>query len=71
MQGKELITTIGAALPVAFSLCSAAHADDLENTFKIGYAHVKFNIKSGDLTGPPGATPPGLRIGSRTWTSLP
>lgn len=68
MQGKEIIaaiTAFGTALPIAFSLSSAAHADDLENSIKVGYAKVKFNLKSGELTGPPGTTPPGLRIGVR------
>lgn len=59
MQRKQRIATIGAALPIAFSLCGAAHADDPENSIKTGYAHVKFNLAS-DLTGPPGTTPPGI-----------
>jgi outer membrane protein len=62
MQGREFIANIGAALPIAIFACSAAHADDLENDIKIGYANVKFNTQSGDLAGPPGTTPPGLRI---------
>lgn len=60
MPAKKLINTIATTLSIVFSLCSAAHADNLENGLKIGYAKVKFNIKSGDLTGPPGTTPPGI-----------
>jgi outer membrane protein len=65
MQGKDIIATIGAALPIAFFACSTAQADDLENDIKIGYANVKFNTRSGDLVGPLGTTPPGLRIAVR------
>ena len=33
---------------------------------QLGYANVRFNTDSGDLTGPPGTTPPGvLSIGAR------
>ena len=63
MQVKNLLATIGTAIPIAFSLCGTAQADSLENAIRLGYAHVSFNIKSGDLTGPPGTTPPGLAIG--------
>lgn len=64
MRAKEAIS-IGAAIPIALSLCCSAHADDPQNSIKIGYANVNFNIKSGDLTGPPGTTPPGLGIGAK------
>lgn len=39
----------------------AAHAGETENTLKVGYAHIGFNTKSGDLTGPAGTTPPGVQ----------
>ncbi|AJG22556.1 OmpW/AlkL family protein [Cupriavidus basilensis] len=63
MQGRIIVRNIFAAIPIAFALCNAAHADEPDNTIKIGYAYVNLNLKSGDLTGPPGTTPPGLRMG--------
>lgn len=48
---------------LALSISSMAYADDLDNVIKIGYAHVNMNLKSGELTGPPGTTPPGLGMG--------
>ena len=38
-----------------------AQAADKENSIQIGYGHIGFNTKSGDLTGPPGTTPPGVK----------
>lgn len=61
MRCKKYIYKVCAAL--SFSVCSVAHADDLENVIKIGYARVNLNTKSGELTGPPGTTPPGLGLG--------
>lgn len=66
MQAKKLITSVAAALPIAWTWCGAAYADDLENNaVRIGYAKVRFNLQSGDLTGPAGTTPPGLGIGAK------
>jgi outer membrane protein len=66
MQMKNLITIVLAAAPMAWALCGTAHADDLENNaVRVGYAKVRFDVRSGDLTGPPGTTPPGLTIGAR------
>lgn len=66
MQAKKLITSVVAAIPIAWTSCGAVYADDLEkNAVRIGYAKVRFNLQSGDLTGPPGTTPPGLRIGAK------
>ncbi|WP_454743610.1 OmpW/AlkL family protein [Cupriavidus necator] len=62
MQGKCIVTTISAAIPIAFVLCNVARADDPENAIKIGYARVNLNLKSGDLSGPQGTTPPGLSM---------
>nr|WP_297383350.1 OmpW family outer membrane protein [uncultured Roseateles sp.] len=63
MQVKNLLVAAGIAIPFALSMCPAAQADVPENVVRVGYAHVGFNIKSGELTGPPGTTPPGLSIG--------
>jgi len=66
MQGKKLIITVVAAFPTALTYGGAVEAEDLENNaVRIGYANVHFNLQSGDLTGPPGTTPPGLRIGAK------
>ncbi|ABD68073.1 OmpW [Rhodoferax ferrireducens T118] len=62
MYTKRLNPICAATLAIAASLPMAAHADDPDNIFRIGYAHVGFDLKSSDLTGPPGTTPPGLRI---------
>lgn len=42
--------------------CGSAQAQSGENpnSFKFGYAGVRFNADSGELTGPPGTTPPGI-----------
>ncbi|MBA5640092.1 OmpW family protein [Duganella sp. LX20W] len=62
MQDKRFL----AAAAVALAICGAAHADEPENNaVRIGYAKVRFNLQSGDLTGPPGTTPPGLKIDAK------
>lgn len=62
MQAKKFMTAAAAAL----TLCAVAHADEPENNVvRVGYAKVRFNLQSGDLTGPPGTTPPGLRIDAK------
>lgn len=71
MQVKNPIPSVMAAIPMALVLCGTAYADDFEaNSIKIGYAKVNFHIKSGDLTGPPGTTPPGLGIGANNLDIL-
>jgi outer membrane protein len=62
VQIKRTFATTSAALAVIATISSGAKADDLENMVKIGYAHVDFNIQSGELTGPPGTTPPGIGV---------
>ena len=67
MQRNQTITALAAGLSMAFS-CAGAHADDLLNTVKIGYAAINFHEKSGDLTGqgPAAAfTPPGVQLDLR------
>lgn len=62
MQGNKFI----AAATAALAMCAAAHADEPENnTVRAGYAKVRFNLQSSDLRGPPGTTPPGLRMDSK------
>lgn len=52
--------------------CAAAgvHAEETDNIIKIGYAHIGFNTKSGDLTGPAGTTPPGVQADLENASSL-
>ena len=50
----------GLAIALAFAMADA-RAGDADNTLKVGYAHIGFNTKSGDLTGPAGTTPPGVQ----------
>ena len=52
--------SFGVAISLACAMADA-QAGDAENTLKVGYAHIGFNTKSGDLTGPPGTTPPGVQ----------
>ena len=52
--------SFGLAIPLACAMAEA-HAGDTENTLKVGYAHIGFNTKSGDLIGPAGTTPPGIQ----------
>ena len=66
MQGKKLFATVAAALSITFATFGTAQADDTDNVVRLGYAHVKFNLNAGDLQGPPGTTPPGLRIGAES-----
>jgi outer membrane protein len=48
-----------AALPMALALCSTARAEELaNNTVRIGYAKVRFNLQAGDLSGPPATNSP-------------
>lgn len=62
MYTNRLIPACAATLAIAALLPTAAHAEEPQNIFRIGYAHVGFNLQSTDLAGPPGTTPPGLRI---------
>lgn len=56
----NLARSIGVAVALAWAT-AGAHAGDADSTLKIGYAHIGFNTRSSDLTGPPGTTPPGVR----------
>lgn len=65
MKTKKHISVITLAMPFVLSL-PAANAGELpDNAVRVGYAKIRFNLQSGDLTGPPGTTPPGLRIDAR------
>jgi outer membrane protein len=60
MQAKKLAVAIA-----TLAICALAHAGEVEkNAIRIGYAKVRFDLQSGDLTGPPGTTPPGLKLAS-------
>ena len=54
-------------------LCGGAHANDLVNTVKIGFAGISFNTKSGDLMGQraaAGFTPPGIQLDLKNTAML-
>jgi outer membrane protein len=70
VKSRRFFATSAAALAVVATFSGEAQADDLENTVKIGYAHVNFNIQSGELTGPPGTTPPGIGVDVRNLNIL-
>jgi len=62
MQRAHLGHALSFGLPIALACAMAnAQADDTQNTLKIGYAHIGFNTRSGDLTGPAGTTPRAFR----------
>ena len=66
MKRKRHIAAATATLAIVAAFSGAAQADEAENSVKVGYARVNFAIKSGDLTGPPGTTPPGIGIGAES-----
>lgn len=70
MSTQAPIATMFAALAMAAMFPAAARADDLDNMVKVGYAHVSFKLRSGELTGPPGTTPPGVGVDVRNLDIL-
>ena len=65
--------TGGLGFGIALALASAmahAQAGDKENSIQIGYAYIGFNASSGDLTGPPGTTPPGVKADLKDTSTL-
>lgn len=70
---RPALVTRKLGLCIALALASGmAHAQpgDKENSLQIGYAHIGFNTKSGDLTGPPGTTPPGVKADLKDASTL-
>lgn len=70
MHIKRLTPAYAATLAIAAALPAAALADEPNNIIRIGNAHVAFDATSSDLTGPPGTTPPGLRVGLKNLDIL-
>ena len=71
MQHSSLKHAPGFGLAIALACAAAgAYAGDTENTLKVGYAHIGFNTKSGDLTGPEGTTPPGVQADLKDASTL-
>lgn len=61
MRVKKLAVAVA-----ALAAYVPSHADEADNnTVRVGYARVHFDLRSGDLTGPPGTTPPGLKLAAR------
>lgn len=69
MQHAYLHTALCLALALSCGM-AYAQAGDTQNALKIGYAHIGFNTKSGDLTGPAGTTPPGIQANLNDATTL-
>lgn len=62
MEHAHVSHALGCSLAVALVCAMAdARAGGTDNTLKVGYAHIGFNTKSGDLSGPAGTTPPGVQ----------
>lgn len=53
--------TAAVGLSLAFASLGV-QADDAPNAVTFGYAGASYNTQSGDLTGPPGTTPPGIQV---------
>ncbi len=71
MQQANLNQALTFGIAIALACATAvAHADGTENTLKVGYAHIGFNTKSGDLTGPAGTTPPGIQADLKDAATL-
>lgn len=52
------------AVGLSLALASlGVQADDRTDTLTIGFAGASFNTRSDDLSGPPGTTPPGIKVG--------
>ncbi|MGN6650159.1 OmpW/AlkL family protein [Trinickia sp.] len=75
MERSQKITALITGLSIACACVSAraeesanAPTDEFSNTVKLGGATARFNTQSGDLTGPPGTTPPGLQAGLKNLT---
>lgn len=67
MQRSQAITALVTGLSITFA-CDRAHADDLVNTVKIGFAAQRFHTESQELAGegPAAAfTPPGILVDLR------
>ncbi|MFN7571732.1 MAG: OmpW/AlkL family protein [Betaproteobacteria bacterium] len=54
----------------ALTAASAVMAQEAANTVAVGYVRALFNDSSSDLTGPPGTTPPGLKVGIEDLNAL-
>ncbi len=62
---------IAYAATLTMAFCGGiAKAETPANSFKIGYAQVSFNSSSGDLSGPPGTTPPGATLGTKDTNTI-
>ncbi|MGF6411585.1 OmpW/AlkL family protein [Paraburkholderia sp. MM5482-R1] len=77
MKQSQTITALAMGLSIAFA-CEGARADESANaqvdepanTVKMGYVGVIFNTKSGNMSGPPGTTPPGLQVDLKNTSIL-
>ncbi|MCC7123474.1 MAG: OmpW family protein [Acidobacteria bacterium] len=65
-SGLVLLAALGCATVSAH----AAGDDEHKNKVSLGYAHVGFNVKSGDVTGPAGTTPPGVQADLKDTRTL-
>lgn len=66
-----LLRTASAALALALGTTSAlAQTDAPRYMITAGPAHVSFNVKSSEVSGPPGTTPPGATMSVKDLTTL-
>src|SRR5688572_22492915 len=62
---------IAYAATLTMAFCGGiAKAETPANAIKIGYAQVSFNSSSGELSGPPGTTPPGATLGTKDTDTI-
>lgn len=71
MHHAFLNTALSFGIAIGLACATAVvHAEGTENTLKIGYAHIRFNTTSADLTGPAGTTPPGIQADLKNAKTL-
>lgn len=71
MQPGHANAGVGLGLALALAgVVADARAGETKNTIQIGYAHIGFNTKSGDLSGPAGTTPPGVQADLKNTSTL-
>jgi outer membrane protein len=73
MHQTDKTARLGFNMGLAIALVGAmagAHAADTDNTLQLGYAHIGFNTRSGDLAGPAGTTPPGVEAHLKDASTL-
>lgn len=71
MQPTQMTGAVGFGIALAVASAMAhAQPGDKENSIQIGLGHIGFHVSSGDLAGPPGTTPPGVKADLKNTNTL-